>query len=195
MRSIPPRILLLLGVLLAASPLADGGRDSGGINFAPSIQSKSGDREIKLNRTGTAVRHRGRIRLYAIASYLQDGVQADSAEKLIAADAAKQLHLVMLRFIPAAAMADAFQASLRRNHPAPAFADEIRSVIDFFQKARLDRGVHIRLSHVPKTGLRCQRDGDEILIRNVAFSRAIWEIYLGRMSVEEGVKRGLISEL
>jgi len=185
--------VLLFAVLPLAS--AGGGRDSGGGNFPATIEIKVGDDKVQLARTGSAVRHRGRIKLYAIASYLKQGVKVGSAQELIAADGPKQLHLVMLRFIPAGAMAQAFQSALRQNHPAPAFADELKTVMDLFQKASLDRGQHVRLTHIPKVGLRCEREGGEVLIRNVEFSRAIWEIYLGKTNVEEAVKRGLLSDL
>jgi len=183
--------------LFAILPLASagGGRDSGAGNFPATIEIKVGDDNLQLARTGSAVRHRGRIKLDAIASYLKQGVKVGSAQELIAADSPKQLHLVMQRFIPASAMAQAFQAALRLNYPAPAFTDELRTVTDLFQKASLDRGQHVRLTHIPKVGLRCQREGGEVLIRNVEFSKAIWEMYLGKTNVEEAVKRGLVSDL
>jgi hypothetical protein len=194
----PMRVLIVLVapiLLIAGSTPAGGGRDTAGVNFPETIASKVGKEDVKLARTGAAVRHRGRFRVYAIASYLKQGVKVRSAEELIAADAPKQLHLVMLRFVPARAMADAFQSALRQNHPQPAFAEELKTVTDLFQKASLDKGQHVRLTHIPKVGLRCERDGGQVLIRNVEFSRAIWEIYLGKTNVEEGVKRGLISDL
>jgi hypothetical protein len=188
-------VFVLPVLLISGTSLAGGGRNTAGIKFPETIESKVGDEKVKLVRTGAAVRHRGRFKVYAIASYLKQGVKARSAEELIAADAPKQLHLVMLRFVPARAMADAFQSALRQNHPQPAFAEELKTVTDLFQKASLEKGQHVRLTHVPKVGLRCERESGDILIRNVEFSKAIWEIYFGKMNVEEAVRRGLISDL
>jgi hypothetical protein len=59
---------------------------------------------------------------------------------------------------------------------------------------RLEKGDRVSLTAVPGAGLRCQVAGkaDES-IGNPAFARAIWDIYLGRRTVSDAVKSGLVS--
>ena len=60
--------------------------------------------------------------MYAIGSYVQEGVAIRTAGELAATDCPKQLHLVMERDVTGEAMAAAFTTAIRQGHPAPAFA-------------------------------------------------------------------------
>ena len=54
----------------------------------------------------------------------------------------------------------------------------------------------IWLTHVPKVGLRCRiNDRKPLLIKNVAFAHAVWDIYLGKKNVGERIKTGLTARL
>jgi hypothetical protein len=58
------------------------------------------------------------------------------------------------------------------------------------------KGDHIFLTHLPGVGLHVSRAGKaDFTIRNPAFTRAVWDIYLGRNNLGEGIKRGLVSRL
>jgi hypothetical protein len=93
-------------------------------------------------------------------------------------------------------MADAFRRILRQNYPEPAFAEEVKTLTKLFEKATARRGDHVWITHIPKVGLHCRREGkEELLIRNVEFSKAVWNNYLGENNCGEAVKRGLVSEL
>jgi hypothetical protein len=165
-------------------------------DFPAKIESDIGGRQISLVRTGEAIRFQGRIQVYAVASYVQEGVPVRSAEELVAADCAKQMHLFMLRYIPSIMMAQAFESTFRANHPVPAFADEVKRVLTLFRSASVRPGVHVWLTHIPEVGLQCLVDGQEpIIIESVEFSRAVWENYFGRYNVGEAVKEGLLSGL
>ena len=50
------------------------------------------------------------------------------------------------------------------------------------------------LTNVPGVGLCIKLEGKtEILIQNPQFSRAFWDIYLGRNNLGEDIKKGLVS--
>ncbi len=173
-----------------AVPAQDGG------SFPPSIESKIGDDQVKLVRTGTAVRKKGIFKVYAVASYVQEGAKVGTAEELAAADCAKQLRLFFLRPVGGREMAQSFKTVLRLNYPEPAFADEVKTLIELFEKTSAQRGDEVLITHVPKVGLLCRRAGrEEVLIKNVDFSKALWDNYLGKRNVGEAVKQGLISGL
>jgi hypothetical protein len=58
------------------------------------------------------------------------------------------------------------------------------------------KGDHIYLTHRPGVGLHCNViNKGEFTIENAEFSRAVWDIYLGKNNVGEGIKKGLTSRL
>src|SRR2546421_223137 len=78
------------------------------------------------------------------------------------------------------AMADAIQAGVRLNHPADAFAAELKKVAEVLGALDLRKGDQVTLTALPRVGLRCQVVGKtDVLIENPAFAKAVWDIYLG----------------
>ena len=64
------------------------------------------------------------------------------------------------------------------------------------QPETVAKGDHIYLSHVPGVGLHCRIIGKaEFVIKNPQFSRAVWDIYLGKNNLNEAIKKGLVSRL
>ena len=93
-------------------------------------------------------------------------------------------------------MADSFRASIRQNCPEPTFSQEIGELVQFMQGQTARKGDHIVITHIPGVGLHCNFAGrSEILIKNPALSRAVWDIYLGRNNLGESIKKGLASRL
>ena len=182
--------LCLVGMLETAAFSQDAG------GFPASIDSKIGDQQVKLLRTGTAIRKKGIFKVYMVASYIQEGAKVRTAEELAVSDWAKRLHLRFLRAVTGKEMAQTFQAVFRQNYPEPAFADEVQQLTELFARTSVQRGDEVVITHVPKVGLHCRRlDKEEVLIKNVEFSRAVWNNYFGKRSVSEAVKAGLVSEL
>ncbi len=163
--------------------------------FATPLEAKVGDQQVKLVLTGTALRKKF-VNVYAIGSYLQEGVSVRTAEELAAVDCAKRLHLVMERDVAGKDMAEAFRSAIRQNHPAPLFTDEINTMVAGIQPNDVRRGDHVWLTHVPNVGLQIQLVGKSaILIKNAQFSQAVWNIYLGKNHLGEAIKKGLVSRL
>jgi hypothetical protein len=58
------------------------------------------------------------------------------------------------------------------------------------------KGEHIYLTHVPGIGLQVSAAGKaDFLIKTPAFSKAVWDIYLGKKNLGEAIKKGLTSRL
>jgi hypothetical protein len=192
--------LLALAVigLAAAATLASEvvGVDGSDATFVTPVVRKLNGKEVKLVLTGTAMRKKLFFNVYAMASYIQEGVRARSAEELAAANCFKQLHLVMQRSVDGATMAEAFQAAVRANYPAPAFEQELATLGEYMKNNPVSEGDQVFLTHLPGVGLHVNVVGKaEMMIKNAAFPRAVWDIYLGRNNLGDAIKKGLTSRL
>jgi hypothetical protein len=187
--------LALCGAAAALAPELVGVRGSS-TQFTTTMDWTVNDQPVKMVLTGTALRQKLFVNVYALAGYVEQGVEIKTAEDLAAADCPKQLHLVMERTVAGPDMAEAFRSAIRLNHPAPAFAQEVQALVDKLQGEQAVRGDHIYLTHFPGVGLQVRMGGrSEFIIRNPEFSRAIWDIYLGKNNLGEGIKKGLTSRL
>jgi hypothetical protein len=192
------RTACLLAVVAAGSAWAVGfvGVPGSSAQYPTEITVDHGGKQVKMNLTGTAMRTKIILNVYAIGSYLQDGVKVKSAEGLAAADCLKRLHLVVERNIDGPALAEAFRSAIRLNHPEPEFKDEVGALVQFMRSTSVRKGEEILLTHVPGVGVHCSVAGKaDFLVRNVAFARAMWEIYVGKNNLGDAIKKGLTSRL
>jgi hypothetical protein len=151
---------------------------------------------LELRLTGTALRTKLVFNVYAVASYVDANAKAGTAEELIQLDGLKQLHLVIERDLSGKDLAGAFKEAIARNHPADAFADEMKRLSALLEAANVKKGDRVILTHVPGVGLHAAPTGrDAVLIPNVDFARAVWGIYFGENPVTDEVKKGLLSRL
>jgi hypothetical protein len=80
--------------------------------------------------------------------------------------------------------------------PAPAFAAELDRLDGYFRGRTARRGDHVWLTSIPGTGVAVQFAGHPIVvIENVAFARAAWEVYVGRRNLGAAIQTGLTSRL
>lgn len=164
--------------------------------YPADVDASVGGKAVKLSLTGTAMRSKFILNVYAIGSYVQAGSGVKTAEDVIAADTVKRLHLVMERTVEGKDLAEAFRSAVRMNHPEPVFKDEVGTLVSFMRSTSVRKGEHIHLTHVPGVGLHCSVAGKaDFLIKNVKFAQAVWEIYLGKNNLGEHIKKGLVSRL
>ncbi len=155
-----------------------------------------GDQTVKMLLTGSAVRTKHFLKVYAIDSFIEQGMKVRTPEDMITADQSKQLRITMLRAVDGPTMADALTEILRANYPEPAFEDELKTVVKILESQDAKKGDAICFSHVPKVGLHCKTaDGKTYLIRNVEFSKAVWANYFGKHNAGESVKKDLLARL
>jgi hypothetical protein len=187
-------VVILLGVVwaIAWGPLVP---EEGSASPEP-VQAKVDNKSVKLVPTGSAFRKKLFVKVYKIDSYIQEGARVRTAEELAASDSAKRLHLTMERTVDGAEMAGAFEEAIRRNYPAPAFEAEIKQLTESMKGHSADKGEHVYLTHTPGEGLHCLLPGKiDVVIRNPQFSRAVWDIYLGKNNLGDDIKKGLVSQL
>jgi hypothetical protein len=189
--------LALLGLFGAAALAAETvGVDGSQTQYPTLIESPINNKPVKLVLTGTAMRKKVLFNVYTVGSYIQEGTAVHSATDLASADVPKQLHLVMERDLDGKTMASAFRDAVRLNYASPAFDNELDTLTRFLEQTSVKKGDHVWLSHVPGVGFHGRLAGKkELLIPNGAFSKAIWEIYLGRNNLGESIKQGLTSRL
>jgi hypothetical protein len=187
----------VLGLSAAAAWAAEMvGVEGSTTQFPATIESPINNKKVQLILTGTALRTKYFFSVYSIGSYVEQGHGIHTAEDLVGADVPKQLHLVMERDVDGKSMATAFREAVRLNYPAPAFNSELDKLSEVLQTMALRKGDHVWLSHVPGLGFHARVAGQkEMLIPNPSFSRAIWEIYLGKNNLGEPIKEGLLSRL
>jgi hypothetical protein len=165
------------------------------VTFPAQIEVPNGGKPVKLALTGAALRMRTIITQYAVASYLQQGVKAKSAEQLAAADSYKVLYLILESNLSGRELSDSLSAAIRANSPK-AFANELQQLRAVFGDQTLKAGQEVLMTWLPKTGVRFQVKGKtDVQIVNPAFARALWDAYLGASHQGDSVKSGLVSRL
>jgi hypothetical protein len=164
--------------------------------FTSTMDLTIAGKPVKLVLTGVGLREKFFLNIYAIGSYVLEGAAVHTAEELAALDQPKQLHLVMERDVAGVEIAEAFLIAIRQNYPMPAFNAEVNRLVEMMREIEFKKGDHIYLTHQPGIGLRCNVVGKgDFTIDNTEFSRAIWDIYLGKNNVGEGIKKSLVSRL
>ncbi|HEX8201505.1 MAG TPA: chalcone isomerase family protein [Isosphaeraceae bacterium] len=178
---------------LAAELVGVGGSST---RFATRIVSRIDGAPVSLVLTGGALRQKAVFNVYTVGSYVQEGRPVRSAGELAAADCPKQLHLVLERDVTGEQIAESFTTAIRMGHPAPAFAPELGELTALLRGRTIRQGDHLWLTHISGVGIHLQLVGQgEHLIKNPAFSRAVWDVYLGEKNLGESIKRGLVSRL
>ena len=169
---------------------------SGDPRFPATIVAEVGGRPVRLALTGTAVRTKLRVRVYAVASYAPEGIAIPSPEALADLDVPKQLHLIFDRDVDGATMAKAYRESIGRSYPAPAFEAELALLERHFVAHPVRKSDHVRLTHVPGVGMGVRvNDQPGMLIGGVGFARAAWGTYFGQNHLGVALKEGLTSRL
>jgi hypothetical protein len=187
----------VVGVLTAAAQAGEMVGVSGSdTRFATTTELNLKGQTVKLTLTGTALRKKYLFNVYSVGSYVHEGAGVRSADDLATADVPKILHLVMERDVDGPTMAGAFRESIRLNHPAPEFEQELGKLDAFLQANGVKKGDHIWMTHVPGVGFHVRLGADKVMfLPNPGFSRAVWDVYFGRNNLGDAIKASLASRL
>ena len=187
-------VTVVAAALAGRLPAEPVGVPGSSTKYSDVVETTVNGKTVKLVLTGTAMRTKFLFNVYTIGSYVAQGASARTAEQLAAADCPKRLHLVMERAVDGKDMAEAFRAAIRLNHAEPALNDEVNSLVQFMRATSVKKDDHVVLTHVPGVGLECLVAGKTaLLIKNVPLAHAVWEIYLGKNNLGDGIKKGLMS--
>jgi hypothetical protein len=190
-------VALVAGAVAASVSAADPVTVKGSsATYLMSATVAVGDKTVKLNLTGVALRKRLGAGVYAIGSYVQDGTAVRTAEDVVKADAVRLLHLVMERTVDSEDFVAAFRIAVGRIDPDDKFAPEFKQLTDAVGDRAAAKGDHVYLVSVPGVGVRIRlAEKVDVTIKNPAFARALWEIYLGENPIDDGIKNGLVGLL
>ena len=194
MRILSAAVLLVCGAGVFATELV--GVHGSSTQFTSTMGISADGKPVQLALTGVALRQKYFLNVYAIGSYVLEGANVHTAEELATINQPKQLHMVMERDVSGKDFAEAFLIAIRQNHPMPEFDAEVDRMTQKVREMNYSKGDHVYLTHLPGVGFRCNVvNKGEFTIDNPAFSRAVWDIYLGKNNLGEGIKKGLASRL
>lgn len=186
-------LLILAAPLAAADAVPVPGSDT---SFVPKVQQLAHGKDVNLSITGTALRTKYTVKVYGMASYVQDGVTVKTAEELAASESVKLLHIVMERKASGSDFIDAFKSAVGSDRAKKEFKDDFAKLTDALGNATADKGDYILLLYVPESGTRIRLGKTvDVTIPGAAFGRAIWETYLGKDPVDSDIKKGLMSQV
>lgn len=192
---ITTRWALVLGLALVGSASATG-VDGSEVTYPAKTNCQVGDAVTAMRITGTGLREKMFVNVYAIASYIAaDAERPGGADGLARADVAKMLHLKMEREVAGAKMGSAFADAVKSNYSGQ-FGSEVARLKGFLSASPAAKGESIKFISMPGVGLKCTRGGGKsVQIDNPAFAVAVWHIYLGRRNVDGDIKKGLVKRL
>jgi hypothetical protein len=191
-------VTLIVGALtattaVAADPVPVKGSSA---KYPPAVAVTVGDKVTDLKLTGVGLRSKAGFSVYAVGSYLQDGVTARTPDELAKADAVRMLHLVMERTVEPGDFIDAFKTAVGKTYPADKFAAEFAQVAKAVGDTAAKKGDQITMLYTPGAGVRIQIVGKvDVTVKGAAFAQALWEVYLGPKPIDENLKKGLVGLL
>jgi hypothetical protein len=158
-------------------------RELKGIQF-PDTTSVDG-KDLKLK--GLGVRNKWFVDVYVAGLYLAD------PDKDPLADSARQVKLVMLRDVGASSVGDAVREGFEKNSGPE--MPKLKERLDRMIKALTDLKKHetLVLTYVPEKGTTVSGRGKELVaIEGKDFGDALFNVWLGKAPVDDGLKKGLL---
>lgn len=193
------RIILLLatGLALPARGQETVGTPGSDIRFATKTTHVIDGKEVKLQLTGTGLREKFFVNVYAVGSYIPPGAPVKDAQGLAKADVPKLLQLVFERDVDGEEMVDGLTTGITYNYSKKEFANELASLGAYMRAKPLKRGDQVWITHVPGYGLSVTISGRDkpVNIPSLKFARAVWDIYVGPKNLGQHIKSGLTSRL
>ena len=186
-------LFTLTGPLVAGDAVAVPGSSA---RFPQSVTMPIQGKPTTMTLTGAGLRTRFVFNVYAIGSYVAEGNKPRSAEELAKLDTAKMLYMVMERDVTGRDFIDALKSAMAKSEPSETFAAEFAQLSAALGRNAAKKGDHVILTAMPTGELRIQIVNKvELTIKNPAFTRAIWGIYLGAKPIDGELKAALASRL
>lgn len=164
----------------AAEELVD---SATGIKFPGTVSFDHQAKSYTLSGTGVATRKKFFVKVYSVASYIEDLSHLGAGDKgtnLVNAKGAKQLTLTFVREVPAAKLTEGYRESF---HKVPYNNQEnINKFLGFFENAKA-KDTHIFRWLPDGTVMVLINNQEKGRIQNQEFARALWNIWFGNTGV------------
>lgn len=184
------RLLMLYACLTSFFMYAEEIRDSDtGVSFPSEITFQEDGKEFKLDATGVATRKKFFVKVYSVASYLQDGSKIPPADRIQALqknDLAKQLTVKWVHDAPADKVQEGYKESFKNaltDAEQAQLQNDINTFIGFFNK-NFNKGDEYTMRWIPGKPLVISFNGTKVgSIENPEFAKSLWKIWFGEKSV------------
>ncbi len=158
-----------------------------GGQFPGSVSFTLDGQEVKLQKTGTAVRKKLFIDVYHVAHYLEGGLRgSDKIAEVMAPGRAKQLTLRWSRDVPAENVQEGFHESFHKSLSSLKYAtlqDTIERFLTFFPKGA-HKGEEFQFRWLSTGSVDVLIQGKQVgTITKKGFATGLWQIWFGPNSV------------
>lgn len=183
------KIFTLFFCFLPLSMYAEEVRDnSTGVTFPSKVSFESNGKQFQLQATGVATRKKFFVKVYSVASYLQEGTSrnADKFQTIMQDDLAKQLTLKWVHEANANKVKNGYLDSFKKTLTDNQFLQLQNEIVTFthFFNLNAQKGHEHILRWLPggyvEVIINGNKTGD---ITNQEFARALWNIWFGPQSV------------
>lgn len=159
-----------------------------GLSFDKTVSFEADGKKYDLNLTGTALRKKFFVKVYAVGSYLQDGpvLTGDKFDQIINSDRAKQLTLKWLRGATPEQIQngyyDSFKATVS-DEDQKTLESDFKAFVAFF-KAPAKKGDEHVLRFIPGGTVEVDINGSKVgAIKNAKLSKDLLGFWFGPKSV------------
>ncbi|MBK7858492.1 MAG: chalcone isomerase family protein [Archangiaceae bacterium] len=152
---------------------------------------KIGDKELKLN--GMGLRTKAIFKVYVAGLYVES--PSNDPDKLIAADTVKRVDMAMLRDLGKEKIIEAIREGVEKNSKDKMGA--LKERLDKFSSVipDLKEGQVLSITYVPGTGTTVKgAGGAETTVEGKDFSDALFSVWLGKIPVDDDLKRGMLGQ-
>lgn len=157
---------------------------STGVSFPSDVTFDYEGQEYKLKATGVSTRKKFFVKVYSVASYLQEGaLKGNTAQEIMSDKNAKQLTIKWVHDAPADKLQEGYRDSFRKVVRQGNLKKEVDTYVSFFSKGAKVGDEHI-LRWIPGGIVEVVINGNKAgTIKNKAFAEDLWEIWFGNNSV------------
>lgn len=185
---------LLAAALLTALPAqAQQTLELAGVKYETS--QELGGQKLPLN--GAGIRYKAIFKVYTAGLYL-GGAPLNSAEAVMANNAAKRMHIVMLRDMDGNELGKLFTKGVEQNATREEFAKAINGMLKiadiFAAKKKLASGESFTVDYLPGSGTQVLVNGKPAgePIKEAEFYNVFLKIWLGKSPADDQLKDALL---
>jgi hypothetical protein len=167
---------------------ADVNDPSTGVVFPSEISFDANGQKYNLKETGVSTRKKFFVKVYSVASYIQDGATKND---LLEDGKAKQLTMKWVHEADAQKIQDGYKESFKTTLSSAEntqLTNEINKFVSFFSKPA-QKGDEYILRWIPGGTVQVILNGTEAgTITNPEFAKGLWSIWFGTKSVVDKEK-------
>lgn len=183
------KVFTCLLCLFSLSLHADVRDNATGLTFPSEVTFEKDGKQYRLQATGVATRKKFFVKVYSVASYLQEGgegVSSDKFQQIMQNNKAKQLTMKWVHEAGAEKVQEGYRESFRKALSAQEYNQlqkEIETYVQFFNQ-NVQKGDEHIIRWIPQGEVDVIVNGNKVgSLSNQEFARGLWTIWFGQNSV------------